>query len=116
MYEIELWGCQPSVARDNPGNRDYDLCHQGIDIPVLSETDARDVFEAFVGTPDVAWFALIRLEGEESTLLAERQNPAFKPETDDFDREWQREIAMQAGMGLGVEAYNDAMGWGEDDC
>lgn len=27
--------------------------------------------------------------------------------------EWQREEAMQLGMGLGVEAYNDAMGWGE---
>jgi hypothetical protein len=31
-----------------------------------------------------------------------------------IDREWQREQAMQAGMGLGVEAYNDAMGWGSD--
>lgn len=31
------------------------------------------------------------------------------------DREWQREEATQLGMGLGVEAYNDAMGWGSDD-
>lgn len=27
------------------------------------------------------------------------------------DAEWQREIATQAGMGLGVDAYNDEMGW-----
>lgn len=27
------------------------------------------------------------------------------------DDEWKREIAQQAGMGLGVEAYNDAMGY-----
>lgn len=31
------------------------------------------------------------------------------------DSEWQREQAMQLGMGLGVEAYNDAMGWGSDE-
>jgi Na+-translocating ferredoxin:NAD+ oxidoreductase RNF subunit RnfB len=27
------------------------------------------------------------------------------------DKGWQREQAMEAGMGLGVEAYNDAMGY-----
>jgi len=26
------------------------------------------------------------------------------------DDGWRREMAMEAGMGLGVEAYNDAMG------
>ncbi len=30
---------------------------------------------------------------------------------DTFDDDWRREIATQAGMGLGVEAYNDAMGY-----
>lgn len=28
-----------------------------------------------------------------------------------FDEEWRRERAMQAGMGLGVDAYNDEMGY-----
>ena len=28
-----------------------------------------------------------------------------------IDCEWQREQAMQAGMGLGIDAYNEAMGW-----
>ena len=27
------------------------------------------------------------------------------------DADWRREMAMEAGMGLGLEAYNDAMGW-----
>ncbi len=27
------------------------------------------------------------------------------------DREWKREQAMQAGMGMGVDAYNDEMGY-----
>ena len=30
---------------------------------------------------------------------------------DQWREEWRREIAMQAGMGLGVEAYNDHMGY-----
>lgn len=29
---------------------------------------------------------------------------------DEDDRAWKREIAMEAGMGLGIDAYNDAMG------
>lgn len=27
------------------------------------------------------------------------------------DEEWRREIAMEAGMGLGCDAYNEVMGW-----
>lgn len=29
----------------------------------------------------------------------------------DDDSAWDREQAMQMGMGLGIDAYNDAMGW-----
>ena len=31
---------------------------------------------------------------------------------DDDDADWVRWRAMELGMGLGIEAYNDAMGWG----
>lgn len=31
-----------------------------------------------------------------------------------FDEEMQREIAMEEGMLHGVNAYNDAMGWGSE--
>ena len=37
---------------------------------------------------------------------------ARKRRPDALDAEWRREIAMQEGMGHGVEAYNDAMGYG----
>ena len=39
-----------------------------------------------------------------------RKNPDYRPMRDDYD-DWQREIAMQAGMMGGVAAYNDAMGY-----
>lgn len=32
-----------------------------------------------------------------------------------YQREWQREIAMEAGMGLGVDAFNEVMGYDEGD-
>ena len=27
------------------------------------------------------------------------------------DAEWRKEIAMEAGMGMGCDAYNEVMGW-----
>lgn len=39
-------------------------------------------------------------------------NPSYRPASDD-DSDWRSEAAQQAGMGLGIGAYNDAMGY---DC
>lgn len=40
-----------------------------------------------------------------------KENPHFvRKRRDTSDREWQREIAMEAGMLHGVDAYNEAMG------
>lgn len=35
----------------------------------------------------------------------------FARQAEQDDLEWRRERATQAGMGLGVEAFNDEMGW-----
>jgi hypothetical protein len=42
-----------------------------------------------------------------------RANPDLIPFPADDDDEgaWRRERAGQAGMGLGIDAYNDEMGW-----
>lgn len=37
-----------------------------------------------------------------------------KPVIDTIGEEWRHEMAMEEGMLHGVEAYNDAMGWGSD--
>ena len=42
-------------------------------------------------------------------LLARFDPPAARKA--DIDDGWRREQAMQAGMGMGVEAYNDYMGY-----
>lgn len=39
--------------------------------------------------------------------IEKRFNPTYKPESYD----WKREIAMEAGMLHGVDAYNEVMGW-----
>lgn len=51
-------------------------------------------------------------EGVLSFFDAEGIDPS-RPKRDDCS-DWRLEQAMQAGMGLGVEAYNDAMGYGHD--
>lgn len=38
-------------------------------------------------------------------------NPLYKPSrNDDADDEWRREMRMQAGMGFGIQGYNDYEG------
>lgn len=46
--------------------------------------------------------------------VSEESAPAsLAPASDDAD--WRREQAIQAGMGFGVEGFNDAMGWGTEE-
>lgn len=61
-----------------------------------------------------AGIKLAYVPAESSTrIVAENQPIRAKraPRKPAVDREWQREQAMQAGMGMGVEAYNEVMGW-----
>ena len=46
----------------------------------------------------------------EVELPEQDEPPAEEGEDDDEDGAWRREIAMEAGMLHGVDAYNDAMG------
>lgn len=47
-----------------------------------------------------------RREGARKRLRGLRQ---YRMRIDDS---WRREIAMEAGMGIGIDAYNEVMGWG----
>lgn len=44
-----------------------------------------------------------------------RVSPNFRPSKKRDSGSWQREIAMEAGMLGGVDAYNDAMGYGSEE-
>lgn len=80
-----------------------------------SKHDAIDFFQA-AEKSDLACrdIAYIEIDGvEDGELLAMgiqrlKKNSRFKKCA---DNSWQQEIAMQAGMQGGCQAYNDEMGW-----
>lgn len=91
MYSVNFWGSKPG---------DNDDCFTGFD---FEEKEAALKFYAGVHPIHYAW---IELDGPD--IHEERKNPHYKRRD---DREWQREIAMEAGMLHGCDAYNDAMGY-----
>ena len=105
-YALLAWGSHPRADNDD--------CHWGQDFD--GRAAALEAFHAAVGEHYVEWFELDGVVDPEIGDNLMRRNPAHDPariareERRDRD-EWRQEIAMQAGMGLGVEAYNDAMGW-----
>lgn len=106
-WTVNLRGSHPDSGNDD--------CWTGED--GLDEAQARAIYaEPSLAPHDLTgWHSTIR---GDSTLWIEivgpgmdeaRQIRASGKSVDD-DSDWKREIAMQAGMGLGVDAYNDAMG------
>jgi hypothetical protein len=102
-YSVNLWGSDPDAGNDD--------CWTGVDFATREEAFAAfrnpwtHVNATYFRPADVAW---IEVDGPD--LHEKRRNPAYRPSrrTDDG---WRQECAMQAGMGMGVEAYNDAMGY-----
>ena len=110
-YEVSLWGSRPGIDDD---------CWTSEKFETLAE--ARDCFDDPWSTfseahenAETAYVALTR-----NYLLAGRnyadelgvwQNPGFAPRLVASNNDWRTERAMQAGMGLGVQAYNDEMGY-----
>ena len=105
--------CNPitSVITADPDSG-ADACNTGVDFATREEALAAfadpwaHVNAAYYRPEGTAW-----LEVDGPDLHATRKNPAYRPSRDEDDGEWRRERAMQAGMGLGVQAYNDEMGY-----
>lgn len=99
-YSVNLWGSKPGTNDD---------CHTGADFATLEEALAVYLTPAsHFRAVDVADSAYVEIDGPD--FHDERCiNPRRKVRDDLSD--WRREIAMQAGMGLGIEAYNDEMGF-----
>lgn len=121
VYEVTLWGSRPGTNDD---------CNQGARFEF--EAQARRVYAdpwsfftcGYSDNMSTAWFALERSTNDcdESSdyrvveFIETRPNPDYDERgrriRDRVDAEsWRREYAMEAGMCLGVDAYNDAMGW-----
>jgi hypothetical protein len=100
-YAVNHWCSHPNLQNDD--------CQTGEDFPTLEEAE-----EAFAkGSTDYA-VEFIQLAGPGVGKIAPNPNYDARRvarERRQADREERREQAMQAGMGLGVEAYNETMGW-----
>ncbi len=98
-FTVTFWGSHPDDENDD--------CWTGEDF--MSLAPAMEAFHAECFGSAIAY---IMIHGPGVHQI--RQNPHHhKPRKHaQSDADWQSEIAMQAGMGLGVEAYNDELGSG----
>jgi len=97
-YMVLQWGSHPDAGNDD--------CWTGEEFSSIESA-----IEAFQAECFESGIAYIELDGPGIHQL--RQNPHHRPRRRDADdAEWRSERAMQAGMGLGVEAYNDELGCG----
>lgn len=104
-FAVNLWGSHPDEGNDD--------CHTGTDFDTLEQAE-----KAFDETlpPTRYYVAFVELEGPPGVRRCVRPNPGYDAkrlarESAQDDADERREQAMQAGMGLGVEAYNEAMGY-----
>ncbi len=119
-YTVNLWGSHPDEDNDDCWTgSDFDTLEEarlGFDDPekygrdrelkgwiktVCDETVYETVYIELSG-PDVYEVRVFRSKSSSST----KSNSA-RGEDDD----WRREQAIELGMCLGIDAYNDAMGW-----
>lgn len=106
-YTVNEWGSHPY--------QDNDDCWCGSDHATLA--DARQELERRLKAPasgDATAYVVI--EGPD--VFEAHPVPTYhtpearrRREREAQDEAWRRELAMEAGMGLGVDAFNDAMGW-----
>lgn len=104
-YAVLHWGSHPDCNNDD--------CFTGEGFDSVS-----DAVAAFKVDPDDYTVSHIEIDGlteEELTshsIGRVRLNKNFKQtKSSHSDDEWRREQAMQAGMGLGIDAYNEEMGY-----
>jgi hypothetical protein len=104
-FSVNFWGSHPDLDNDD--------CFTGASFATLVEAQAafdtghlskRTSLSSSYYRTSVEY---VEIDGPGFYEL--RRNPAFKASRT-TDREWQREIANEAGMCLGIDAYNDAMG------
>lgn len=104
IFSVTLWGSHPDADNDD--------CWTGDDF--ATETEARACFldPWAPGRFDEAYHssgtAFVMLDGPGVNEV--RANPGYRPRRRN-DREWEREIATQAGMMGGCVGYNEAMGY-----
>jgi len=100
MFSVNYWDTHPDLGEDTHCT--------GEDFPTLEE--ARAAFD----NPNWKHGHYVELTGE--GIYEVKMRPGHDPkraarEAAAEDLVWRREMAMEAGMTFGVEAYNEYMGW-----
>jgi hypothetical protein len=100
-FSVTLWESHPDEGNDD--------CSTGDEF--ATEVEARaciaNLDKHFKGSRSTPY---VMLDGPGINEVTER--PGVKRAKDDnFEREWRKERAMEAGMLGGCEAYNDVMGY-----
>lgn len=108
-FSVTLWDTHP--------DKEEDTCCTGIDFATLEE--AEDCYQNIekhfsYGAPGGMRYwtntPYVMLDGPNVHKV--RKRPGIKEYNSSQDDEMaRREYAMQQGMGLGIDAYNEAMGW-----
>jgi hypothetical protein len=104
-YSVTLWDTHPELNEDT--------CSTGTDFATLEEAQAcfhnlELGFNMSLGYWNHTPYVLLDGPG----IHEVRKREGIKPCKDDDSAE-RSEYAMQQGMGFGVDAYNEAMGWDE---
>jgi hypothetical protein len=112
-FYVNLWGSHP--------DDDNDDCWTGEEFDTLEEAQAAfarpetiecDYFQNTMHDRSTVFIEVGRHVGKNGveTLDVRRLRPD-SPKRKDNDDDWRREIANEAGMLHGVEAFNEVMGW-----
>jgi hypothetical protein len=99
-YRFELWGSHRDAGND-------DLITSG---EWVSQDQAIADFEETMGKPfwqNRGWQQAV-VVAQDGTIVKEIRRTLSKADDDEDDSEF----AMQQGMGLGIDAYNEAKGYG----
>lgn len=98
MYSVNTWDGPPGT--DN-------CCNSGIDFASLAAAKEcyRNPADFFAEVVRGTWIELVGPDVE----VMRRDMP--ETEAEDDVSGWIKEISMQCGMGFGVGAYNEAMGY-----
>lgn len=113
QYSVSLWGSDPDTC-------DNDDCWTGEDFPTKEEAQA--FFQAVLAAPYLHPMAkgcghweYIELDGPDVHVVAPNpdQETCARHRRDlaREDRAWRWEVAVEAGMLHGTDAYNEEMGY-----
>jgi hypothetical protein len=99
-YSVCEWGSHPDEGNDD--------CWTGADFDTLEEAEAM-----FAAEPHDASTAFVELNGPDVYRIREIPGVAARNrrEAEADRRAWQHEMAVEAGMLHGIDAYNDEMGY-----